>query len=347
MNYETLIKGLDPVTLIKLKKFLNQHIIDLFDEKDSNAKVISKNKNVVSECERCGGKIYRNGKTKTGVQKYICNSCKHTFSETTNTIVYGSKLSFNIWKNTVDNLLDGFSLRRISAENKISLKTAFNLRHKVLQAISSYIEKIMLSGEIQSDETYMPINLKGTKTENMIRKSKKRKSKSNLRGISHHKVCITTAIDENDSVCLFIAGLGKGTTDMLKDTLASHINNGSKIIADSASAYQEFSKSLNCELVSIPSGFYSDGVYNLAEINNVHSQLSTWLSPFRGVSTRHLQKYLNWFNFIFTTTKKYELDDLRLKSYDSFIPNKNYIKSTDISNTEMPIDLNIAYAEYL
>lgn len=37
--------------------------------------------------------------------------------------------------------------------------------------------------------------------------------------------------------------------------------------------------------------------YNLANINSIHSELSTFLSHFRGVSTKHLQHYLDWFHF--------------------------------------------------
>ena len=41
---------------------------------------------------------------KEGLQKYVCSHCKHTCCATTNTVVYHSKLSFDIWKNVIDNL---------------------------------------------------------------------------------------------------------------------------------------------------------------------------------------------------------------------------------------------------
>ena len=63
----------------------------------------------------------KNGKTKNGVQKYICPGCRNTISETTNTIIHHSKLSFEVWSNVIDNLLNGFSLRRIAEENNISV----------------------------------------------------------------------------------------------------------------------------------------------------------------------------------------------------------------------------------
>lgn len=106
----------------------------------------------------------KNGHTPAGVQKYICSNCKYTCCATTNTVVYHSKLPFDVWKNVIDNLIDGFSIRRITEENNISILTSFNLRHKVLRAIKKYIDNIKLCKSIQSDEKYFSINLKRDKT---------------------------------------------------------------------------------------------------------------------------------------------------------------------------------------
>ena len=107
--------------------------------------------------------LYKNGKTKNGIQKYVCSECKITISETSNTIISHSRLSFEIWKNVIDNLLNGFSIRRIAEENNISNYTSFRIRHKVLYALKKFVENIKLSGNIQSDEKYFSINLKGMK----------------------------------------------------------------------------------------------------------------------------------------------------------------------------------------
>ena len=150
-------------------------------------------------------------------------------------------MPFEVWKNIIDNLLNGFSLRRIAEENNISLLTSFRIRHKVLYALKTFINSINLSGEIQSDEKYFSINLKGTKPQNMPRYSKKRSSiKSPYRGISHHKICVVSSIDEFDNLLLEIVGLGRCTTDMLNNSLGQKLNNAKSINADSASAYQEF-----------------------------------------------------------------------------------------------------------
>ena len=348
MKIEELIKELDPVTIIEFKNYIIEHLSDLCSMKDSNSKVISRFRDEEMFCEKCGCKLYKNGKTKNGIQKYICSGCKATLSETTHTIICHSKLSFEVWKNIIDNLLNGFSIRRIAEENNISNYTSFRLRHKILYALKQFVENIKLSGNIQSDEKYFSINLKGTKKENMPRYSKKRTSKGNgIKGISHHKVCVVSSIDENDNLLLKVAGLGRCTTDMLKETLGQKLDNAKSINADSASAYQDFCEENYLTLNAIPSGFHSDGIFNISEINGVHSQLETWLCKFRGVSTRHLQEYLDWFTYIFTMKKRFMLNRIKTESYSQLLINDNYIKSNDILKIEMPVDINIAYAEYL
>lgn len=347
MKIEELIKDLDPITIIEFKNYLLENLTELINNKNSNSKIISNNQTGIKCCHKCGCILYKNGKTKTGIQKYICSGCRHTTSETTGTVTYYSKLSFDVWKNIIDNLLDGFSIRRVAEENNISVPTSFQLRHKVLFALDNYIKNIQLENSAQSDEKYFKINLKGTRIKNMPRFSKRRTTKGNsTKGISHHQVCVISVIDENDNLFFRIGGLGRGTTKMLEDSITPHLGSIKEITADSATAYQEFCKKHNIKLIAIPSHFHSDGIYNIAEINGVHSQLETWLSKFRGVSTRHLQQYLNWFAYIFMMKKRFELKKLKIESYKNIIIDNNYIKSNSIFQIPMPIDLNIAYAEY-
>ena len=347
MNIKELLKVLDPVTIIEFRNYINENLTKLCSTKNSNSKIISKFKGNDIFCGKCGCLLHKNGKTKNGIQKYICSGCKLTSSETTDTIICHSKLSFEVWSDVIDNLLNGFSLRRIAEENNISLLTSFRLRHKVLLALKSFVNNIKLSGKIQSDEKYFSINLKGTKPINMPRYSKKRTSISSpYSGISHHKICVVSSIDENDNLFLKIVGLGQCTTKMLIDSLGTKLYNATTVNADSASAYQEFCKKYSLELNAIPSGFHSNGIFNISEINGIHSQLETWLNKFRGVSIRHLQEYLDWFVYIFTMKKRFMLNKIKTESYSNLLINDNYIKSKDIFNIKIPIDLQIAYAEY-
>ena len=57
-------------------------------------------------------------------------------------------------------------------------------------------------------------------------------------------------------------------------------------------------KKINGILKQVKSGTYvDDDRNNLANINSIHSELTSFLSAFHGVSTKHLQEYLDWFLF--------------------------------------------------
>ena len=72
MNIKEFIKDLDPVTIIEFKNYIIEHLSDLCSTKSSNSKIISKFKDKEIFCEKCGCKLHKNGKTKNGIQKYIC-----------------------------------------------------------------------------------------------------------------------------------------------------------------------------------------------------------------------------------------------------------------------------------
>lgn len=348
MKIAELIKDLDPVTIIEFRNYVVDNLGEICKTKNSNSKVISKHRDNQTICKNCKVKMNKNGKTKNGVQKYICKHCSYTCSETTDTIVSHSHLSFDVWSNVIDNLLDGFSIRRIAEENNVSVFTSFRLRHKILLALKKYVKSIKLQGNTQSDEKYFNINLKGTKTNNMPRFSKKRTStKSPYRGISHHKVCAVSSIDENDNLILQIVGLGRCTTKMLEYALDDKVEDVNSFNTDSASSYRKFCKKHNIKLNAIPSGQHSNGAINISKINGIHSQLETWLSKFKGVSIRHLQEYLDWFVFIFTMKRKFSLNKVKTESYNTVLLDNNYIKCNDIFKISLPIDLNVAYSEYL
>ena len=341
-----IVGELDPVSVLEIKKAIEDNIVALCCKKGSTASIISINKDNDYYCKKCNYKFSKNGITKSGIQKYICPKCKKTMSERTETISLGSKLPFSIWKNVIDNILNSFSIRRIATENKISIDTSFRMRQKVLIVIRKKLETIDLQGKVWIDAQYFSLNFKGTKTKNMPRFSKKRKSKSSLNGISHHKVCVIGALDENDNLILKIGGLGKGTNDMLENCLGKKVKKVKEITSDSASTYIKFCQKHKIILHQIPSGFNSDGIENLSEINNVHSQLKTWLAKYRGVSTRHFQEYLYWFAYLYMMLKKYESKKLQIKNYKDILTCKTHIKSRDICKIELPVDPMIAYAEY-
>ena len=145
-----------------------------------------------------------------------------------------------------------------------------------------------LSGQVETDEFYRAINLKGTKPDKMPRISKSRTSNNGTssRGISSHKVCIASATDEKDNMFMEIAGTGPITSKMVEKVLTPKMENVKKVITDCKSSYEKEAKINNWDLIQVKSNCYTDNEGNsLANINSLQSGFSTFISGFRGVST--------------------------------------------------------------
>ena len=90
-----------------------------------------------------------------------------------------------------------------------------------------------------------------------------------------------------------------------------------------------------------------DGEGNtLANINSLHSDLTLFLSRFHGVSTKHLQEYLDWFSF--SKYQNYTIDYLE-QSYDfekNTIIEATEIKYSNVYNNYSIIDFYDLYGDY-
>ena len=341
-----LIASLCADELVELKKDLDNSIVDFISAKDSNHKVIQREHHIHC-CPFCGSlHVVKNGVRKdTNRQKYLCKDCKKSHSDTTGTIAYHSRKSYNTWEQYISCLLKSMTLSDTACCVGISITTAFAWRHKLLKTLSTFNKSTELKEIIELDSIYFSVNLKGTKRNKMPRYSKKRTS-SAYRGISHHKVCVVTAIDSNDNILIETSGTGVETTAMYIHH-QNRFETGSILVTDSKRCFDRFAMEKQMIHHYIPSGFYkSDSGYTLATINGMHSELKTWLKRFRGVSTKHLQGYLDLFRYMKHLKYKVEYDDRVNKTYCYAIPSNTSITVDQIYNESMPIDLRAVYEEY-
>ena len=180
--------------VVQYLKNKDQDYIDNLLERIKNSCSI----NVKSEskiiCPICGlSSVKKNGKDSYEKQRYFCNDCHRSFSENTKTLFFCSHFTKDQWLKFIDYEISGLTLKDEAYFMNTSITTCFYMRHKLYKAASQIIQEQNLS-----------INLKGTKLENMPRYSKKRGKQSAYRGISHHKVCVTCAIDSQDNIMMNI-----------------------------------------------------------------------------------------------------------------------------------------------
>lgn len=316
--------------------------------KNTNAKFVDKIKQR-KECPYCqSSNIIKNGHDKNKIQTYQCKDCKRKFNDCSATLVAHAKLTYEQLTIFFECMNDKLSIRKTAAKMKVNQNTVFLLRHKVLDCISEIRTQTKLKGNVEADETYESINLKGTKKENMPRFSKPRSTKGgSKRGISNHQVCIASAIDEFDNCFLEIVGTGPITSEEVEGVFKEKIDVITILVTDCKSSYEKFSKKNNIKLEQVKSGTYVNSKgFSLANINSLHSEWTTFLSHFKGVSTKHLQHYLDWFCFQKLINYTTQILKQPLTMMKKSITNKCNITSNNVYDNTSGIDFTSVYADY-
>jgi transposase-like protein len=282
--------------IVDLKKVIDTEVHQKTASKDALHQVIKKERKAILYCEQCGSThVVKNGKTPAKRQKYRCVDCGKSYTDTHQSITASSKKAYHVWESFIICMMNELSLRKTAALIDISTTTAFHWRHKVMEAMKQYDKNRPLKGNIQIDETYFLLNMKGLRS--LPRKAKKRKISSQKRGVSNEHICVLTAIDSNDQLLIELIDQGNPQTSNIIESLDNRIQSGQTMITDSKSAYIQVANYFNARLHQIPSGFHTNGMYNLGEVNEIHSSMKNWFVRFKGVSTKHLSRYLAWFRF--------------------------------------------------
>ena len=348
---------LDTLTPVEIQ-MVHQYINILFKNKITSSTANYENlETSVDECPYCHCKhIVRNGhNNKTGRQRYLCKNkeCGQTFEATTNTFFSHSKAKYQTWLTFIGCEVVGLSLRQESVITGVSVTGCFNMRHKLYNALRDYQQSQKLKGTCEVDATYVPINLKGWNPDDMPRFSKRRgkhkpdSQHPNLRGISHHKICIVSAVDEYDHILFRIAGLGQETFEMY-NKFKDHFSEKCMIVADSKPCIAEFASANHLEADIIPSGeFKSPKLNTLAALNQLHQEFSELIRRKHGVGTRHLQGYIDW--LVMTKRLRYRTDAKKMNTeiYMNIMKNSVNWTTDDICHIPMPIDLDEAYYEFM
>ncbi len=254
-------------------------------------------------CPVCGAThVVRNGKRKDGTQKYICKDCGKSFVITTNSIVSGTRKDLNVWIKYVDCMLNGFSVRKAAEECGIHRNTAFAWRHKILDALQNMANDVILDGIVEADETFFTISYKGnhkkSKKFTMPREPHKRGNSTHVRGLSSEKVCVPCAVNRSGMSIAKVSNTGRVSTKDLHEIYDGRIDPSATLVTDKMNSYVRFSNANGIELVQLKTGKAKKGIYNIQHINSYHSQLKRFMKSFNGVSTKYLNNYLIWHNFV-------------------------------------------------
>lgn len=234
-----------------------------------------------------------------GRQRYRCHNseCKYqTFTSSTNTLLHSTKKNPSTWIQFVLLDLKGYSLRKIANILVISYDTAFNWRHKIGFALEKHMNLNKLKGTVYLDETL----IENVNKNKMLPHDKTKKKK---RGMSKNKRNITCAIDEQQNFILQATDCGRVTSQSLIEIYQGKIDKKATLVTDSLRSYHQLVDALNVNWKKIPSGEKQLDQYTLKPVNQFHDRIKTYLSNYRGVSSKYLQGYLAVFNALYEFPK--------------------------------------------
>lgn len=294
MTVEEILSNLSKPDKKRLHKLLGKELMLSPNLIDINSEFTSDNQ---ISCPHChSNDIYGHGKYK-GRKRYKCKECKKTFNDFTGTAVSGIKL-LNKFEEYIAMTLESPTIRKVSEELKVNIKTAFDWRHKLLSALSN-VNGAKFSGIVECDDKQLDINEKGNR--NLRRKAYKRPSdRKTKRGVSNDKVSIIVATDRNNNPTMKFAKTGRIDADSIEQTIGGLIDVENILCSDAHPSIKSWAsgKSLEHHTFIASKQHVKNKCYHVQHVNSLDNLYERWVKKFYGISTKYLSQYLNWFVFI-------------------------------------------------
>jgi len=315
-------------------------LADIEKEVEKHSPLLGKRRenlnNKISCCPHCTSKKYHKHGIDKGSQRYYCTSCKRTFTEYTGTWLAGIHKK-GLVTGYLKLMEQELSLDKIKVSLGINKKTAFDWRHKILSGLEN-TDIGSFKGITESDDTFFLQSSKGSKLHE--RKPRKRGGPANQRGISNEQVAVIVTADRNTELDLSVARLGRIKKIDIEKAIGQRISQETILCSDSHASYRGFAIDNDLEHHAIRSDlkqYVKQKMYHVQHVNAIDSRLKSWIEyQFGGVSTKYLQKYLNWFQ-----TKE------RLKKSKEFLKDFTNRSLEDITARNRYMMINQGYQQLL
>ena len=253
-----------------------------------------------TRCPHCANSALQRRGGYRGRYRYKCLSCLKTFNELTDTPLAGVRDADKMRLFAAQMAEGGVSLRKSAAALDISLATAFNWRHRIIQGYS-VAQSRKLVGIAEADETFFRYSKKGDKTVHKRRRAHGRGAKALKAGVSDEQVPVIVGCDRQGEMFLGTAGRGRISLKDIEHVLGNRIDANATLCTDSHSSFRAFAKTNRIKYQPVNASKGERVVkkfFHIQHANNAHARLKNWMIRFRGVSTKHLDNYAQWFGLM-------------------------------------------------
>ena len=253
-------------------------------------------------CPHCESvKVYSiaaNSAKKVRKGLYKCGDCKKQFTVTVGTIFEDSRIPLNKWFHAIHLLCSskkGFSSHQIHRTLGITYKSAWFLTQRIRHAMAEEPLASLLTGIVESDETFI-----GGKAKNMH--AKVRKEKIQGRG-AVNKEAIVTLVERGGNVKT--THVGHVTDANLKEVMRKHVAKEARIMSDESAMYigtdEEYA---DHQTVNHKAGEYVRGEAYVNTSESVHAIMKCGvIGIYHHWSPQYLHRYCAEFDFRFNRRK--------------------------------------------
>lgn len=288
--------------------FIHKNILSLNNETNNLFKIIlyERRRKLIYECPHCKSTAFIKYGKYSGIQRYKCKCCKRTFSLTTNSVWYYSKKKVDKWTNFIEEMLEKNSLRMTSKKLKISITTAFYWRHKIMDAAcrNNEVEKLEEDVHILTDK--VKENHKGSR---------------NVEKYNYNYIWIVTAKGGNDKIISEPIAEGIWSNKKFNEKIYNKISRSSFITGYQNRYVYAIARKHNAKLIE------SKNKKADKTVENYMAMYKRWFSSFKGIATKYLKEYLNWFMMFYREKKYYSFGYMR-----EIVKVMKYIRTNEIGH---------------
>ncbi len=247
---------------------------------------------IATKCPHCGGEsISKWGKFQKR-RRYLCNSCKRTFTSLTGTCDHAIK-NKEKFKQYKEKMFSGnFStISEMAKDIKINHQTAFDWRHKILASLANQTDNF--AGITEIDDQWFLYSQKGRKGLKYARK----RGGSSRRGDNNYQTKVLITQDRTGSLDLSVVRIGRLQSKDIKRKLKGRLNKSVLLISDAHPSIKSFANTEKIEHKSFKAKSHGiDSELHVQHVNNTATRFKNLVNNnLRGISTKYLQNYANWF----------------------------------------------------
>lgn len=247
--------------------------------------------NLVKTCPYCSSNLLIKNGHRGATQRYKCKACHKTFTGNSGSCFHGIKKMGKFEEYRKLMFEQYLPIKVIAKKIGISVQTAFDWRHKILGGLNAKAEQF--HGITEIDDIWFLYSQKGRKG---LKYSRKRGG-SKRQGDNNYQVKLLVTADRKSNKDFSVARIGRIKKSDLERKVGGKFNESCILVSDKHRSISAFAKSEKISHVSFKSSEHSaGGEFHVQTVNNLATRMKGIVNhQLRGVSTKYLQNYSNWF----------------------------------------------------